>query len=90
MYAVFPEEFVSKKKLKFDVRKNMGREMQEQPEAKMGRPPISEDLRRTWRVAVTVNRTELDTISEAAAADGQTVSDWSRDILLKAAGKGAK
>jgi hypothetical protein len=87
---LFSEEFVSKKKLKFDVRKNMGRETQEQPEAKMGRPPIDENLRRTWRVAVTVNRSELDTISAAAAADDQTVSDWSRDILLKAAEKGAK
>jgi hypothetical protein len=58
--------------------------------AKMGRPPVSDDLRRTWRVAVTVNRSELDTISAAAAADDQTVSDWSRDILLKAAEKGAK
>jgi hypothetical protein len=62
----------------------------EAAEAIMGRPPIDEALRRTWRVAVTVNRTELDTISEAAAANDQTVSDWSRDILLKAAGKGAK
>ena len=58
--------------------------------AKMGRPPVSDKLRRTWRVAVTVNRSELDTISAAAAADKQTVSDWSRQNLLKAAKKGAK
>lgn len=57
----------------------------EAAEAKMGRPRVSEDLRRTWRVAVTVNRSELDIISAAAAADEQTVSDWSRQILLKAA-----
>jgi hypothetical protein len=88
--TLFLEEFVTKKKLKFDVRKNMERERQEQPEAKMGRPPVSEDLRRTWRVAVTVNRGELDIISAAAAADKQTVSDWSRQVLLKAAEKGAK
>jgi hypothetical protein len=62
----------------------------EAAEAKMGRPPVSDDLRRTWRVAVTVNRGELETISAAAAADDQTVSDWSRDILLKAAKKDAK
>jgi hypothetical protein len=58
----------------------------EAAEAKMGRPPVSEELRRTWRVAVTVNRSELDTISAAAAADKQTVSDWGRQVLLKAAG----
>ena len=81
---------MTKKKLKFDVRKNMVREMQEQPEAKMGRPPIDESLRRTYRVAVTVNRSELDAISAAATANEQTVSDWSRQILLKAAEKSAK
>lgn len=81
---------MTKKKLKFDVRKNMVREMQEQPEAKMGRPPIDESLRRTYRVAVTVNRSELDAISAAATANEQTVSDWSRQILLKAVEKSAK
>jgi hypothetical protein len=55
--------------------------------ARMGRPPVGEELRRSWRVAVTVNRSELDTISAAAAADDQTVSDWSRQVLLKAAAK---
>ena len=60
----------------------------EAAEAIMGRPPIDEALRRTWRVAVTVNRAELDIISTAAAGVGQTVSDWSRQILLKAAEKG--
>jgi hypothetical protein len=59
----------------------------EAAEAKMGRPPVSEDVRRTWRVAVTVNRSELDIISTAAAEADQTVSDWSREILLKAAAK---
>lgn len=87
---LFLEESVTKKKLKFDVRKNMERETQEQTEAKMGRPPIDESLRRTYRVAVTVNRNELDTISAAATANEQTVSDWSRQILLKAAEKSAK
>jgi hypothetical protein len=62
----------------------------EAAEAIMGRPPIDEALRRTWRVAVTVNRSELDTISAAADADEQTVSDWSRQVLLKAAKKSAE
>jgi hypothetical protein len=75
---------VTKKKLKFDVRKNMEREKQEQPEAKMGRPPVSEDLRRTWRVAVTVNRSELDAIEAKARAAHETVSEWARNKLLEA------
>jgi hypothetical protein len=58
----------------------------EAAEAKMGRPPVSEDLRRTHRVAVVVNRGELDVITAAAKAADQTVSDWGRQILLKAAG----
>jgi hypothetical protein len=75
---------VTKKKLKFDVRKNMERQTQEQPEAKMGRPPVSEDLRRTWRVAVTVNRSELDAIMAKARAAGETASEWARKKLLEA------
>jgi hypothetical protein len=75
---------VTKKKLKFDVRKNMEREKQEQPEAKMGRPPVSEDLRRTYRVAVTVNRSELDAIMAKARAAHETASEWARKKLLEA------
>ncbi len=75
---------MTKKKLKFDVRKNMERQTQEQPEAKMGRPPVSEDLRRTWRVAVTVNRSELDAIMAKARAAGETASEWARKKLLEA------
>jgi hypothetical protein len=59
-------------------------------EAILGRPPIDEALRRTWRVAVTVNRAELDIMKAAAKAADQTVSDWSREILLAAAKESSK
>lgn len=54
---------------------------------KMGRPPLDEALRRTWRISIVVNRSELDTITAQAAADGETVSVWGRKRLMEAAEK---
>ena len=52
--------------------------------ARMGRPPVDEDLRRTYRVSVTVNRDELDAILAKADAACETASEWARKKLLEA------
>jgi hypothetical protein len=54
---------------------------------KMGRPALGEDVRRTWRISIVVNRGELDTITGKAASVGETVSVWGRKILMEAAEK---
>ena len=56
-------------------------------QAKMGRPALDEDVRRTWRISIVVNRGELETITGKAASVGETVSVWGRKRLLEAAEK---
>ena len=54
---------------------------------KMGRPALDEDVRRTWRISIVVNRSELDTITDKAKSEGETVSVWGRKRLLEASAK---
>lgn len=54
---------------------------------KMGRPPLDEALRRTWRISIVVNRSELETITAKAASVGETVSVWGRKRLMEATEK---
>jgi hypothetical protein len=57
------------------------------PESRMGRPALPDHERRVWRVSATVNRAELDAITAKAVEAGETVSEWARQILMKAAQK---
>ena len=52
--------------------------------ARMGRKPLSDDLRRTRRISVVVNDAEFNAITETAAAAGDPASIWGRKIMMKA------
>jgi hypothetical protein len=54
---------------------------------KMGRPPMDEADRRTWRISIVVNRSELDEIKAKADSVGETISVWGRKKLMKAPAK---
>jgi len=63
---------------------SVAKKKQEPTAPKMGRPVLSDDLRRVWRVSATVNRTELEAITAKATKAGKTVSIWLREVALKA------
>ncbi|TCL70516.1 hypothetical protein [Rhizobium sp. BK251] len=52
----------------------------------MGRPPVPPHLKREKRLVVLLTEAEYDLLQDAArAADVVSVSDWVRELLLKAA-----
>lgn len=56
-----------------------GLDFGERVKAKRGRDPRSESM------ATRFTRPELETLLQAATADGKTVREWSRNVLLQAA-----
>lgn len=57
----------------------------EQKKRGRGRPPLDPADRRDAMVYVRVTGAEEEAISAAAEAAGESVSDWGRRVLVKAA-----
>jgi len=51
---------------------------------KMGRPILPDEDKRSGKIQVRLNGDEQKKIAVAAKANGKTVSDWARGILMTA------
>jgi len=49
---------------------------------KMGRPKLAASDAKSERLQVRLTKTELEMVEAKAEADGLTVSDWARSIIL--------
>ena len=53
--------------------------------SRRGRPPLPQDQRRTTTVLVRMTASERSNLERAAARSGQTLSEWIREALNRAA-----